>query len=836
MHVEKLWVLSSMQLRIDLFAAQALMVFGFLIFEGNSNAAKSMTLFSELTNEPFTLSISPSFLAILVLVVLIGVVVFVIFLFQYRTGHRSQIIQNYAELKRNFGQLESILESDNQNLLVIWFDRQQEPRIFGKFPEKSEVPKVPKQFLEFENWLIGSQVSELRALIAILQNDGEPFDYQVETVSGVKLNVTGKTVGGSSLLRLRRLTSEKSKQLIASEVGKFEFAANNFLFQFLDTWSGLSWIRNEEGKLIWVNDSFCKEVGAKDLEEVVAQTPALIVNLVNQKNAISENSGSFFGRVAITTDSTNRIYEVCECESNKGIIGFATATEGEHSKEIETSQLVKIPQNSLNYLSIAVAIFNAEQHLVYFNDAYKSLWEFDDEFLNGKPTDSEILNTLRVRRKLPEQTDFRDWRNDILTSYLTTEVRDFYWYLPDSRTLRVFVIPRENGGVIYFYENVTEQIRFESRVNAMNRVQGETLDHLSDAVSVFGSNGRLRLWNPTFAELWQQESKFLNEFPHISEISQRINLGKSETKLWNKFAAEVTQVSEVRTNVSGQIERKDGVVLDYAIAPLPDSSMLVTFVDVTDSIHVERALTDKNEALRQADELKNNFIQHISYEFRSPLTSIIGFAQMLSDPKLGTLTSKQSEYMEHILASSSALLALIDDILDLATIDAGIMELDLVDVDIQETIKAVTEGVNDRLINSNVELEVHLPKDVGTFVADQSRIRQILFNLVSNAINFSTDSGKVAISCERLKDRILFKIQDNGIGIPKEYLPKVFENFVSWGKEEKRRGVGLGLPIVKRFVEMHGGQVTVESKEGEGTQVTVSLPLVANPTNKLENK
>ena len=264
MHVEKLWVLSSMQLRIDLIAAQALMVFGFLIFEGNSNAAKSMTLFSELTNEPLTFSISPSFLVFLVLVVLIGVVVFVIFLFQYRTGHRSQIIQNYAELKQNFGQLESILESDNQNILVIWFDRQQEPRIFGKFSEKSEIPKVPKQFLEFENWLIGSRVSELRDLIAILQNDGEPFDYQVETVSGVKLNVTGKTVGGSSLLRLRRLTSEKSKQLIASEVGKFEFAANNFLFQFLDTWSGLSWIRNEEGKLIWVNDSFCKEVGAKD--------------------------------------------------------------------------------------------------------------------------------------------------------------------------------------------------------------------------------------------------------------------------------------------------------------------------------------------------------------------------------------------------------------------------------------------------------------------------------------------------------------------------------------------------------------------------------------------
>ena len=195
---------------------------------------------------------------------------------------------------------------------------------------------------------------------------------------------------------------------------------------------------------------------------------------------------------------------------------------------------------------------------------------------------------------------------------------------------------------------------------------------------------------------------------------------------------------------------------------------------------------------------------------------------------MGSLTTKQSEYLEHILASSSALLALIDDILDLATIDAGIMELELVEVDIQETVQAVTEGINDRLINSNVELKVQLPNDVGTIVADRSRIRQILFNLVSNAISFSTDHGKIEINCERLEDRILFRIRDNGSGIPKKFLPKVFENFVSLGQGEKRRGVGLGLPIVKKFVEMHGGEVSIESEEGKGTLVIVSLPLVAN--------
>ena len=202
---------------------------------------------------------------------------------------------------------------------------------------------------------------------------------------------------------------------------------------------------------------------------------------------------------------------------------------------------MRIQPNSLNYLSVAVAIFNSEQQLVFYNEAYQQLWELNDELLNNQPSDGEILNALRLQRKLPEQANFMEWKNDILSSYQSIEVRNFFWYLPDSRTIRVFIIPRSSGGVIYFFENVTEQIRFESRVNTMNRVQGETLDHLSDAVSVFGSNGRLRLWNPTFAELWQQSSKFLGEYPHISEISQRINLSENETELWNKFTSEVTK-------------------------------------------------------------------------------------------------------------------------------------------------------------------------------------------------------------------------------------------------------------------------------------------------------
>ncbi len=265
----------------------------------------------------------------------------------------------------------------------------------------------------------------------------------------------------------------------------------------------------------------------------------------------------------------------------------------------------------------------------------------------------------------------------MMESYQSLEARESWWHLPDGRTLRVIANPHPQGGVTYIYENVTEQLDLESRYNALTRVQGETLDNLSEAVAVFGSDGRLRLWNPAFGRIWGLEEDQLSELPHVKEVVSACTLNETERDAWEQLAGNVTGLLDNRTQKVSRLERHNGDVVDYATVPLPDGGTLVTFVDVTDSVNVERALLEKNEALEQADQIKNAFIQHVSYELRSPLTNIIGFAQLLADPKFGELSDKQSEYADYIQSSSSALLAIINDILDLATLDAGIMELDL---------------------------------------------------------------------------------------------------------------------------------------------------------------
>ena len=258
--------------------------------------------------------------------------------------------------------------------------------------------------------------------------------------------------------------------------------------------------------------------------------------------------------------------------------------------------------------------------------------------------------------------------------------------------------------MIYLFDDVTERLDLERRYEALIRVQGETLDNLAEAVAVFASDGRLRLFNPVFAQMWKLDPAALRERPAYRGREPLALPLHGDDPVWPACAPTVTAIDN-REPVTGRLERRDGSVVDCATVPLPDGATLVTFQDVTDSVNVERALRERNEALEDADKIKIDFVHHVSYELRSPLTNIIGFAHFLGDPVTGPLTDKQREYLSYITASTNALLAIINNILDLATIDAGAMTLNLGAVDIRKTMEAAAEGVQDRLVQSGISLE-----------------------------------------------------------------------------------------------------------------------------------
>jgi signal transduction histidine kinase len=398
------------------------------------------------------------------------------------------------------------------------------------------------------------------------------------------------------------------------------------------------------------------------------------------------------------------------------------------------------------------------------------------------------------------------------------------WHLPHGRTMRVVTTPNPEGGVIYLFDDVTERLDLERRYDALIRVQSETLDNLTEAVAVFGSDGRLRLSNPAFTRMWRLSPDVLAGRPHIESVSEWTRSLHDDHPVWQRLRATITAIDN-REPALGRLERHQGSVVDCATMPLPDGATLVTFQDVTDTVNVERALRERNEALKAADKLKTDFVHHVSYELRSPLTNIIGFADFLDDPVTGPLTDKQREYLSYITASTNALLAIINNILDLASIDAGAMTLNLGSVDIRTTMEAAAEGVQDRLVNSGITLEIHAPPEIGTFIADERRVRQSLFNLLANAVGFSPAGEIVTFAAHRRRDAIVFSVTDRGPGIPADVQDKVFDWFETHSLGSRHRGTGLGLSLVRSFVLLHGGSVTLESAVGRGTTVTCVFPL-----------
>ena len=283
--------------------------------------------------------------------------------------------------------------------------------------------------------------------------------------------------------------------------------------------------------------------------------------------------------------------------------------------------------------------------------------------------------------------------------------------------------------------------------------------------------------------------------------------------------------------MKGRITRPDGKVLDFASAPLPDGNTLLTYVDVTDNFRMENALRERAEALEAADRLKTGFMSNVSYQLRTPLTSIIGMSEALTLGIAGELQSKQSEYLHDIQVSSQELLAIINAILDLTNIDAGALELSLAPVDVTAVMQAAADGVGLWISKRDMTLSIEVAEGITNFMGDFERVKQVLHNLLTNAIGFSATGGAVRMGASRDGHDILLWVADAGRGIDPEFQKRAFDRFQAKPVPGGHRGPGLGLTIVKSFVELHHGQVSLLSRLEKGTTVICRLPM-AGPNAK----
>jgi len=780
------------------------------------------------TDAGFTLAVTPG--QIVSLSALVGFTAFavwaVIMMMRARQQAESEAAAlrvEVADLKAAADRTEALISGADQRF-VVWGAPGEPPLVAGGLPADTGAPADRAAFLAFGTWLQPESAARLDGAIMRLRDHGEKFSVTLATTPQRLVEAAGRTVGGLALVRFGELTGDRLARAEAEAEYQLLAAEVDAMRAMLTAVPMPIWLRDAAGRLAWVNAAFADAVGAEDKADAVNRNLELLDTGARQAIADDHRTAPVASRrLPAVVAGNRRVFAISDVVSQSGSAGIAVDVSAIDRAESALARQIDFNASTLDQLATAVASFDPDRRLVSCNAAYRALFELDDAFLESRPDENTVLERLRAARKLPEQADFRAWRADLLAAYRASEARAQWWHLPDGQTLRVIANPDPQGGMTWIYENVTERLDLESRYNALIRVQGETLDHLAEGVAVFGSDGRLRLNNPAFAAIWDLDVGRLAFHPHIAEIAKACRQ-PDDNGIWERFTAAVAGVDDSRPSISGRLERVDGTAIDYAAVPLPGAQTMVTFVDVTDSARVARALVERNEALEAADTLKNAFIQHVSYELRSPLTNIIGFAQLLAEPSVGPLNEKQREYTGYIMSSSAALLAIVNDILDLATIDAGIMELDLSEIDIAETVDAAIEGLQDRIEEGRIRLKTEIPDDIGGFVADGKRIRQILFNLLANAIAFSPEGGQVSLSAARAGDTIEFKVSDNGPGIANDFLGSVFERFSSKPSGAARGGAGLGLSIVENFARLHGGAVDIVSKEGRGVTVICRFP------------
>lgn len=726
-------------------------------------------------------------------------------------------------LRAKVDRAEVFLAAEPQ-IIVAWDGPGGEPDIEGDISLVTDVP-ISRRVLGFGAWLAPESAQQLDTCIDRLREKGESFRTALESLGGRRLEIEGRAVSGRAVMRIRDVSGDRLEAVRLRERLVATIAELEALRAMLDALEAPAWMRGHDERLSWVNAAYVRAVEAVDVSDALLNNTELLERPTREASRQARGTGAVWrGRAATVTAGQRRITDIIDVPVDIGSVGIAIDVSAIEAMRVDLDQQMKAHARTLDLLSTSVAMFDRRKRLMFHNAAYRQLWSLDPAFVDTHPTDSEILDSLRIRGLLPEQADFRAWRQALHAAYQAVETSEQVWYLPDGRTLRVVVTPNPQGGVTYLFDDVTERFHLQSQFNALSRVQSETLDTLKEGVAVFGTDGRLKFFNPAFAKLLQLDAAVLNEKPHIDRVIALSTMFDPEDAGFDEIRSVITGLRDRRTGFEQRMACRDGNVLDCAAQPLPDGATLLTFTDTTASVNVERALMERNQALVEVERLRNDFVHHVSYELRSPLTNIIGFVGLLSDGSVGPLNDRQREYAGYVTRSSTALLAIINDILDLASIDADALELVPEDVDIRETIHAAAEGVQDRLADSDIHLQVVAMDDVGSFVADGKRIRQVLFNLLSYAIGASRAGETVTLAALRHDDQVIFKVTDQGPGLPQEVIEHVFDRSRGRTGSWRHRGIGLGLSIVRSLVELHGGQVFVDTAPGEGSAITCIFP------------
>ena len=688
----------------------------------------------------------------------------------------------------------------------------------------------------------GLNADDAAALAAEVQAAREtalPFTTKVRVEgSGRVFEVRGQVSPSPSqadamLLWFYDLSSgEEEKDRLTGRVRQAETALGS-LTQLIEAAPFPMWYRGPDLRLGLVNQAFVQAVEGQNSAEVVDRQLELIdasgrVGPVEMART-AQKEGRVVSRMqAAIIRGERRMLRLVDVPLASGsVAGYAVDVQDLEDARSELARHIESQRELADRMTAGTAQFDADRTLGFFNRPFAAMTGIEPEWLSERPEFDRVIERMRENQRLPEVRDFPTWREERRGWFTSPEEAiEEEWLLPGGDHIRLVAQPLPDGGLRLFLEDRTEQLRLASARDTLLRVRSATFNNLFEAISVFASDGRLYLWNRRFLEDWGVEEDWLATHPRVDDLVPIF-----ARKLVNPTAAAqiremVRQTMNERESDRARISMTDGREFQFAAVPLPDGNALLTMLDVTDSFRIEAALRERATALEQADRVKTDFVANMSYELRTPLTSIGGFAELLEGGYAGKLSAKGADYVHAILESVDRLSSLVDNVLDLTTADSTGIVVEKERVDIAGLTRAACDQARERAAEKEQSLTADISPETGFVFGDARRLRESLEHVLHNAIAYTDRGGEIRLSATGDDSRVVIEVRDNGRGIAPEDLPRVFDRFRRVGQDGFRgeAALGLGLPLTRQFIEAHGGKVELHSAEGAGTMVTLTIP------------
>lgn len=720
---------------------------------------------------------------------------------------------------------------------IAWNDENEYIGSSKKFRDFVSIKKnAPIRITDIVDSLHPESADDFTVYLTKLLKNNEEFSFIAKTKNEQSIELRGARRIISKIESLILWCRDVTE--ISKEFESMRKVVDDALYSYTGTTEALNtlpipvWKRDRDLRIIYCNKCYANMLG-KTVENIVAENIPLVPgNLFGQGHSLAENakkcnkSQSIVQHVVV--GGTRKQFSIHECVKPDGLVGYALDVTSTEKLASQLDKLITSNCEVLNGISSAIAIYDSNMKLAFFNNSFQYMMKLESGWLHSKPTFSEVLDELRSNRRLPEVADFQAFKKEqqALFTSVVEPVQNMM-HLPNGKSLRQMIAPYTAGGLVFIYEDVTNSLLLQQKNNTLLAVQKETIDHLYEGIIVCGSDNRMKIMNKALADIWELDLEQLDvKEMHLSDLLNNIKEQLDFDGEWTKFREYAISNLTDRIPKTGRLTKKNGHVILFSYVPLPDGAHMYSMVDITDTCTVENAILEKNQALHAAHRLEMEFITGVSTEIKSPLSVLIEASDLLLHEYYGQLNNKQKNFCKYIFEAANQLHQLINNTIDMVAVDKSPVKLVFDDFPITEAIDEVLLNLQQRIQEKNIEIIKSYDENIPDFYGNKVRMKQVFFNIILNALQYSPDGGIVEVIVRFQNDEMKILVKDTGFrhGGQKSGKRRIFTRV---SKEEAMRPVAsshnISMPLVRSLVAKHGGRIKIVS-DVKGTSVLCIFP------------